>query len=40
MLHDKLHQFLATEIVGQAPSLRFVDPHQRRFDQEALVHAQ
>ena len=29
-----------TEVIGQLPRLRFVDPHQRCLNQQAAVHAQ
>jgi len=46
--HDHINQFFATlrltaalpQVVGHLPSLRFVDPHQRRIDAQTLVHTE
>jgi hypothetical protein len=37
---DEVHQCLAAELLRQLPRLRFVDPHERRFNRKAFVHAE
>ena len=37
---NQIHQGLATQVLGHAPGVGLVDPHERGFDQEPFVHAQ
>jgi len=36
---DERDECIASQSLGQSPSLRLVDPHQRRFDDEAGIQA-
>jgi hypothetical protein len=37
---DDLDEFRAAELFGQSPGRGFIDPHQRRVNDEASVHAE
>src|SRR5215467_2463261 len=37
---DKIDQAIAAQIAGELPGRRFVDPHQRRVQHEALLHSE
>src|SRR5215475_11504917 len=40
VLQHDMHELGATDLVDKRKSLRLVDPHQRRVDHEALLHAE
>src|SRR3569623_1552372 len=40
VMADDVDERIAAELVGQGPSVGLVDPHQRRVDDEAALHAE